>query len=68
VLVLAGVLGSDLFSARALAQMEQVAHTCLLRFLGFDTSETNGPRIRFFAALEEASRSEETLRAFVATP
>jgi hypothetical protein len=66
VLELASILGKDLVSPRALAQMRQVAHTCVLRFLGFDAAgSANAPRHKFFRELEEASLSDTSLSAFV---
>jgi hypothetical protein len=67
VLELASILGKDLLSTRALTQMRQVAHTCALRFLGFDTaSRANPSRHKLFLELEEASVSDASLSAFVA--
>jgi hypothetical protein len=67
VLELASILGEDLFSARALAQMRDVAHTCVLELFGFaPTREWNASRHEFFRALETAASSDVALRTFVA--
>jgi hypothetical protein len=69
VLELAGILGNDLLSARARAQIGDVAHTCVLEFFGFSpVREWNASRHEFFRGLEDASASEESLRAFVGRP
>jgi hypothetical protein len=69
VLELASILGDDLYSERARAQIAEVAHTCVLDFFGFLPVQETKKKARhaFFSGLEAASRGDaDTLRAFVA--
>ena len=67
ILELVSVLGNDLLSSRAQAQIRDVAHTCVLEFFGFRPArEWHASRHEFFTALEAAASSEDALRAFVA--
>lgn len=69
VLELASILGDDLFSERARAQIAEVAHTCVLDFFGFVPVHETKKKARhaFFSDLETAARGDATtMRAFVA--
>ncbi|HSO37759.1 MAG TPA: hypothetical protein VLT33_34770 [Labilithrix sp.] len=64
VIELATILGADLFSARALSQIRDVAATCVDRLFG--VAEASTSRRDFFRDLGTASGSESTLRSFLA--
>jgi hypothetical protein len=68
VVELMGIIGSDLFTSRALAQMSQVAGTCVLDFFGLASSDSEWQRHQraFFQELEAATGSAPQMRAFLA--
>jgi hypothetical protein len=61
------LLGDDLYTARALAQIRDVARTCLLDFFGVEPAvAAASPRHRFLMGLEAASASDAAMRELVA--